>query len=57
MSGQVRMKPDLEFRRQGTTAYVGDIKYKLTADARARNADYYQLLAYTTAMDLPEGVC
>lgn len=54
--GQVRMKPDLEFRRRGATAYVGDIKYKLTADARARNADYYQLLAYTTAMDLPEGV-
>jgi 5-methylcytosine-specific restriction enzyme subunit McrC len=54
--GQVRMKPDLEFRRRGVTTYVGDIKYKLTADARARNADYYQLLAYTTAMDLPEGV-
>jgi 5-methylcytosine-specific restriction enzyme subunit McrC len=53
---QVRMKPDLEFRRRGVTAYVGDIKYKLTGDARARNADYYQLLAYTTAMDLPEGV-
>lgn len=54
--GQVRMKPDLEFRRRGATTYVGDIKYKLTADARARNADYYQLLAYTTAMDLPEGL-
>lgn len=54
--GQVRMKPDLEFRRHGATAYVGDIKYKLTADARARNADYCQLLAYATAMDLPEGV-
>lgn len=53
---QVSMKPDLEFRRWGTTAYVGDIKYKLTADARARTSDYYQLLAYTTALDLPEGV-
>jgi 5-methylcytosine-specific restriction enzyme subunit McrC len=35
---------------------VADIKYKLTADARARTADYYQLRAYTTALDLPEGV-
>jgi 5-methylcytosine-specific restriction enzyme subunit McrC len=54
--GQVRMKPDLEFRRRGKTVYVGDIKYKITADGRARNADYYQLLAYTTALDVPEGV-
>ena len=50
------MRPDLEFRRRGTPVYVADIKYKLTADAVARNADYYQLLAYTTALDLPEGV-
>lgn len=52
----VRMKPDLEFRRRGATAYVGNMKYKLTGDARARTADYYQLLAYTTTLDLPEGV-
>lgn len=50
------MTPDLEFRRRGTTVLLGDIKYKVTADARARNADCYQLLAYTTALDLPEGV-
>ncbi len=56
LGNQVRMRPDLEFRKRGTTVYVGDIKYKLTGDARARNADQYQLLAYTTAMDLPEGV-
>lgn len=53
---QVPMKPDLEFRRRGATVYVADIKYKLTHDARARNGDYYQLLAYATALDLPEGV-
>lgn len=53
---RVLMKPDLEFRRRGRTTYVADIKYKLTADASARTADYYQLLAYTTALDLPEGV-
>ena len=55
---QVRIKPDLRFRHpgSGSVTYVGDIKYKLTDDAVARSADYYQLLAYTTALDLPEGV-
>ncbi len=53
---QVPIRPDLVFRQQGHEVYVADIKYKLTDDARARTSDYYQLLAYTTALDLPEGV-
>lgn len=53
---QVSIRPDLLFRRQGQEVFVADIKYKLTDEARARTADYYQLLAYTTALDLPEGV-
>jgi 5-methylcytosine-specific restriction enzyme subunit McrC len=54
---RVAMQPDLVFRQlNGALHYVGDVKYKLTADARGRSGDYYQLLAYTTAMDLPEGV-
>lgn len=55
---RVWMRPDLVFRRPGSGAnvYVGDIKYKLTKEAQGYNADYYQLLAYTTALDLPEGV-
>lgn len=49
------MKPDLVFRRDERDAYVGDTKYKLsTGPARLR--DYYQLLAYATAMNLSEGV-
>ena len=58
MGKKVRVRPDLRFRhpRSGSVTYVADIKYKLTADARGRGADYYQLLAYTTALDLPEGV-
>ncbi|MAU84689.1 MAG: hypothetical protein CME34_23060, partial [Gordonia sp.] len=31
-------------------------KYKLAKDERGRSGDYYQLLAYTTALDLPEGL-
>lgn len=54
---QVAMRPDLEFRDYaGRARYVGDIKYKLAENARGRSNDYYQLLAYTTAIDLPEGV-
>ena len=53
---QVPIRPDLVFRRQGVEVLVADIKYKLTGDAQARTSDYYQLLAYTTALDLPEGL-
>lgn len=53
----VTIKPDLVFRTAGSPRFVADIKYKLTDEAAGgRNADYYQLLAYTTALDLPEGV-
>jgi 5-methylcytosine-specific restriction enzyme subunit McrC len=54
--GKVRMRPDLVFRRGREDVYVGDTKYKLTGSGLAHNPDFYQLLAYTTAMDLPEGV-
>ena len=51
------IRPDLVFRAAGAPRFVADIKYKLTgADARGQQPDYYQLLAYTTALDLPEGV-
>lgn len=54
---QVFMQPDLLFRRpDGITTYVGDIKYKLTSEAQAKSSDYYQLLAYTIAKNLPEGI-
>lgn len=54
---QVTMLPDLLFRSaHGQHVYVGDIKYKLAKDGRGRSGDYYQLLAYTTALELPEGV-
>ncbi len=53
----VQIVPDLIFTRGGPPLYVGDTKYKLLVDEeRGRNADYYQLLAYTTALDVHEGV-
>jgi 5-methylcytosine-specific restriction enzyme subunit McrC len=53
----VAIRPDLVFRTAGSPTFVADIKYKLTDEAASgRHSDYYQLLAYTTALDLPEGV-
>lgn len=54
--GAVSMAPDLVFARGSEERYVADVKYKLTATGIGRSPDYYQLLAYTTAMDLPEGL-
>lgn len=57
LAGSVRIKPDLVFESTaGETIYVADSKYKMTADGFGREADYYQLLAYTTALELPEGL-
>ena len=54
---RVPMYPDLVFLDLGgAVAYAGDAKYKLTSDGRGRNADYYQLFAYLTALRLREGV-
>ena len=49
------MRPDLVMRDDRRASYVGDVKYKLSSGP-GRMSDYYQLLAYTTAMSLQEGV-
>lgn len=53
---QVAMRPDLVFVAGDHEWYVADVKYKLTGTGIARSPDYYQLLAYTTAMNLDEGL-
>ena len=55
--GNARIRPDLTFESPyGTTVYVADTKYKITADGYARDSDYYQILAYTRALDVPGGM-
>ena len=55
--GTARIRPDLTFASPGgTTVYVADTKYKITADGYARDRDYYQILAYTRALDVPAGM-
>ena len=54
---QVRIRPDLVFRRRGEPVFVGDLKYKRVDEKwDLPTSDHYQMLAYTTALDLPEGV-
>ena len=53
---RVRLRPDLVWRDGSSCVFVGDAKYKRIGDERIPNADLYQLLAYTTALDLPGGL-
>lgn len=58
---QVELQPDLAIRRNGTWAFVGDVKYKVlpvspTRKSGANRNDIYQMLAYLTATGLTEGV-
>ncbi len=55
-AGHVRMRPDLVLRRERTIVAVADIKYKITSDGVGKSGDYYQLLAYTTALRLQHGL-
>ena len=53
---RVNLRPDLVWRRAGRHVFVGDAKYKSIANGRIPNADLYQILAFTTALDLPCGL-
>ena len=50
------LEPDLSWWDGATCTFVGDAKYKRVKNERVPNADLYQLLAYTTALDLPGGL-
>ena len=55
--GRVHLRPDLTWWDGRTCIFVGDAKYKNVSGERSiPNADLYQLLAYTTALDLPGGL-
>ena len=55
-SCDVRLQPDLALWNGVRYTFVADAKYKRTESGSAANADLYQLLAYTTALDLPGGL-
>ncbi|MBG0818399.1 McrC family protein [Planomonospora sp. ID82291] len=51
----VRMRPDLVWELHGRPAAVADAKYKREKSAGYPDADLYQMLAYCTALRLPQG--
>ena len=62
---QIHLRPDLTWRDGNRCWFVGDVKYKKLEGRKAGekeepgkppNDDMYQLLAYVTALDLPEGM-
>lgn len=56
LARQIRLEPDISWWEWGLPVFTGDVKYKrLTGDA-VKNADIYQLLAYTIAANLPGGL-
>ena len=55
--GRIHLRPDLTWKNGSRYVFVGDAKYKnIAGERRVPNADLYQLLAYTTALDLPGGL-
>ncbi|MDQ3701765.1 MAG: McrC family protein [Chloroflexota bacterium] len=55
-AGAVNLRPDLSWWEGGACTFVGDVKYKRIKAAGFLHADLYQLLAYTTAADVPGGL-
>ena len=54
--GHIGLQPDLSWWQGGQCLWVADAKYKnLEGPGSAKPADLYQMLAYTTALDLPVG--
>ncbi|MDE0189231.1 MAG: hypothetical protein OXN80_09045 [bacterium] len=56
-AGRVHIRPDLVFSRRGDVTFVADLKYRVVGNRwGSMTSDLYQILAYATALDLPEGV-
>ena len=55
-SGQLNIRPDLVFLRDGVEVAVADTKYKiLNEKKKLRNEDAYQLITYCTRLNLKVG--
>ena len=54
-AGSVRMEADMVWSRNGSPIAVIDAKYKAEKPSGFPNADFYQMLAYCTALRLPIG--
>ena len=55
-AGSIKLEPDLSWWESGKCTFVGDAKYKNITDKAVPESDIYQMLAYTTALNLPGGL-
>jgi 5-methylcytosine-specific restriction enzyme subunit McrC len=55
-AGRVDLKPDISWWEEGRCLFVGDIKYKRISVPGIKHPDLYQLLAYTVASGLAQGL-
>jgi len=53
---KVKMRPDLIIESEGKPVLVADCKYKQTESESYRNHDFYQVLAYCTAVGIRRGL-
>jgi 5-methylcytosine-specific restriction enzyme subunit McrC len=53
---RITLLPDISWWEAGRAVFVGDVKYKRLREDQVKNADVYQVLAYTIAADLPGGL-
>ncbi|MHB0960427.1 MAG: 5-methylcytosine restriction system specificity protein McrC [Pirellulaceae bacterium] len=56
VASRVVLEPDLSWWQANRCCFVGDVKYKRVNAPGIKHPDLYQLLAYTVATDLPNGL-
>ena len=54
--GRVALEPDFSWWQAKRCCFLGDVKYKRVNVPGIKHPDLYQLLAYTVATDLPNGL-
>ena len=55
-AGQIKLEPDISWWRGNLCMFVGDVKYKPINVKGIKHPDIYQLLSYTIAAGVPEGL-
>eukprot|EP01047_Picozoa_sp_COSAG01_P001866 COSAG01_NODE_46_length_32080_cov_716.589319_15_plen_409_part_00 len=55
-AGQIGLEPDISWWQGNKCCFVGDVKYKRVNVKGIKHSDIYQLLAYTIAAGIPEGL-
>ena len=55
-AGKIGLEPDISWWAGSRCRFVGDVKYKRSAEGVGKHPDFYQLLSYAAAADLQDGM-